>query len=219
MSDLVLYTYWRSSSAYRVRLALAVKGVPYRSVAVNLLRGEQKAGSHVARSPKGTEPCLEVQGHTVVESVAIVELLEELYPTPALLPSEPFARARVRGLMEIVNSGTQPLQNMQTLERLSPDSEVRKPWVRYFIARGLTAFEAMMEMNARDSSVRGPYAHGDTVTLADCFLLPQVYNARRYQVDLAPFPRVAAACEAFGATEAARAAAPDAQADAVAGAP
>jgi maleylacetoacetate isomerase len=217
MSDLVLYTYWRSSSAYRVRLALGAKGLAYRSVFVNLLQGAQKAGDHVARSPMGAVPCLEVAGKTFAESVAIIELLEELHPTPALLPRDPFARARVRALVEVVNSGTQPLQNLHTLEHLSPDPEVRKPWIQHFITRGLTAFEAMMATNDRESGLgRSKFAYGDTLTIADCFLLPQVYNARRYHVDLAPFPRVAAACDTIAATEAARAAAPEAQPDAVA---
>ncbi len=218
MSDLVLYTYWRSSSAYRVRIALAAKGLAYRSVAVNLLEGGQKTEGHVARSPMGVVPCLEIDGKTFVESVAILELIEELHPTPPLLPGDPFARARVRALVEVINSGTQPLQNLHALERLSPDPEVRKPWVRHFIARGLGAFEAMMAANARDgfTPANAKYSYGDTLTLADCYLLPQLYNARRYHVDLAPFPRVAAAGEAVAATDAARAAAPEAQPDAVA---
>jgi maleylacetoacetate isomerase len=218
MSDLVLYTYWRSSSAYRVRLALAAKGLAYKSVAVNLLQGAQRDESHVARSPMGVVPCLEVDGRAFVESVAILELLEELHPDPPLLPRDPFARARVRALVEVVNSGTQPLQNLHTLERLSPDPEVRKPWIRHFIARGLGAFEAMMATNARESftGANAKFAYGDTLTLADCYLLPQIYNARRYHVDLTPFPRVAAACEATAATDAGRAAAPEAQPDAVA---
>jgi maleylpyruvate isomerase len=218
MSDLVLYTYWRSSSAYRVRLALAAKGLAYRSVAVNLVAGAQKEESHVARSPMGVVPCLEVQGKTFVESVAILELIEELHPTPPLLPRDPFARARVRALVEVINSGTQPLQNLHVLERLSPEASVRKPWIQHFIARGLGAFEAMMATNAREglTPANAKYSYGDALTLADCYLLPQIYNARRYQVDLTPFPRVAAASDAVAATDAARAAAPEAQPDAVA---
>ena len=120
MTELVLYTYWRSSSAYRVRLALAAKGLAYRSVAVNLLAGAQRSAEHVARSPMGYLPCLEVNGEAFVESVAIIELLEELYPEPPLLPRDPEARARVRALVQVVNAGTQPLQNLTVLEKLSP---------------------------------------------------------------------------------------------------
>jgi maleylacetoacetate isomerase len=217
MTELVLYTYWRSSSAYRVRLALAAKGVAYRSVPVSLLEGAQRAPEHIARSPMGVVPCLLVNGEPFVESVAIVELLDELYPEPPLLPRDPEGRARVRGLVEVVNAGTQPLQNLHVLEKLSPDHAARKEWIQHFIAKGLGAFEAMMASNdAR--GVKGRFAYGDTFGMADCYLLPQVYNARRYEVALTPFPRVAAAAEAIAATDAARAAAPEAQADAAPGA-
>ncbi len=218
MTELVLYTYWRSSSAYRVRLALAAKGLAYRSVAVNLLEGEQRAPSHVARSPMGYVPCLEVNGETFAESVAIIELLDELHPEPPLLPREPRGRARVRALVEVVNAGTQPLQNLAVLQKLSSDPEARTEWRRHFVEKGLGAFEALMEANAR-RGVKGRFAYGDSFGMADCYLLPQVYNARRYDVDLAPFPRVASAAEAIAATDAGRAAAPEAQADAVADAP
>jgi maleylacetoacetate isomerase len=213
-NDLVLYTYWRSSSAYRVRLGLALKGLAYRSVFVNLLKGEQRSEGHIARSPLGFVPCLEVGGKTFIESVAILELLDELYPERPLLPREPFARARVRALVEIINAGTQPLQNLGVLQHLSPDPEVRKGWTRHWIARGLAAFEAQMVQNEADGS-KGRFAFGDAPTMADCYLLPMVYNARRYHVDMAPIPRIAAACDAFAATEAAKSAAPEAQPDAV----
>jgi maleylacetoacetate isomerase len=213
MSELVLYTYWRSSSAYRVRLALAAKGLAYRSVPVNLLEGAQRAPEHVARSPMGYVPCLEVNGEAFAESVAIIELLDELHPEPPLLPREPRGRAHVRALVEVVNAGTQPLQNLGVLQKLSPDHEVRKGWIRHFIAKGLGAFDAMMASHEK-LGVKGKFSYGDTFGMADCYLLPQVYNARRYAVDLLPFPRVAAAAEAIAATDAARAAAPEAQPDA-----
>jgi maleylacetoacetate isomerase len=215
MSELVLYTYWRSSSAYRVRIALAAKRLPYTSVAVNLLEGAQRSSEHLARSPMGHIPCLVLGGEAFIESVAIIELLEELHPDPPLLPSsrDPVGRARVRALVEIVNAGTQPLQNLSVLQKLSPDHEVRKEWIQHFIAKGLAAFEARMAAHEK-LGVKGRFAYGDTLGMADCYLLPQVYNARRYAVDLGPFPRVAAAAEAIAATDAARAAAPDAQPDA-----
>jgi maleylacetoacetate isomerase len=217
MTELVLYTYWRSSSAYRVRLALAAKGLAYRSVPVNLLAGAQRSAEHVARSPMGYVPSLEVNGEAFVESVAIIELLEELYPDPPLLPRDPEGRARVRALVQVVNAGTQPLQNLAVLEKLSSDHAVRKEWIQHFIAKGLGAYEAMMGANfARGVPVaKGAFSYGDTLSMADCYLLPQVYNANRYAVDLAPFPRVAAVARAIGATDAARAAAPEAQADAM----
>ena len=123
-SDLVLYTYWRSSSAYRVRLGLALKGVAYRSVHVNLLEGAQRSALHVARSPMAVVPCLELGGEPFIESVAILEMLDELYPDPPLFPRDVPGRARVRALVEIVNAGTQPLQNLSVLQRLSSDAAV-----------------------------------------------------------------------------------------------
>ncbi len=217
MTELVLYTYWRSSSAYRVRLGLAAKGLAYRSVAVNLLEGAQRAQGHVARSPMAVVPCLEVNGEPFVESVAILELLDELHPQPPLLPKDPYARARVRALVEVVNAGTQPLQNMSVLQKLSDDPAVRKPWIQHFIAKGLGALEALMAANeAHDPGSRGRFAYGDAFTMADCYLAPQVYNAKRYAVGMDRFPRVARVADAIASTDAGRAAAPEAQADAVA---
>ncbi len=213
MTELVLYTYWRSSSAYRVRLALAVKGLAYRSVGVNLLEGAQRAAAHVARSPMAAVPCLEWNGEPLVESSAIIELLEELHPDPPLLPRDPLGRARVRALAQVINAGTQPLQNMHVLQRLSPDQAVRNEWIVHFIAKGLGAFEAMMASHEA-RGVSGRFAYGDAFGMADCFLFPQIYNARRYGVDLAHFPHVVRAGEAIAATDAARVSAPEAQADA-----
>jgi maleylacetoacetate isomerase len=218
VNDIVLYTYWRSSSAYRVRLGLALKGLAYRSVFVNLLKAEQRSEAHVARSPLGFVPCLEVDGRSFIESVAILELLDDLAPERPLLPRDPYDRARVRGLVEIINAGTQPLQNLAVLQHLSSDPEVRKEWTRHWIARGLAAFEAQMAHHEA-GGVKGPFAYGAAPTMADCFLLPMVYNARRYHVDMTPLARIEAACAAFAATEAAKAAAPEAQPDAVPGAP
>jgi maleylacetoacetate isomerase len=213
MTELVLYSYWRSSSAFRVRLALAAKGIPFRSVAVNLLAGAQRSSEHLARSPLGVVPCLVVDGEPFVESVAIIELLEELYPALPLLPRDPRDRARVRALVEVVNAATQPLHNLIVVNKVSPDPEARKEWSRHFIARGLAAFETLMEVNEK-RGVKGRFAYGDTFGMADCFLLPQVYGARRFAVDLAPLPRVAAAAAAIAQTDAGRAAAPEAQSDA-----
>jgi maleylacetoacetate isomerase len=213
MTELVLYTYWRSSSAYRVRIALAAKGLPYTSVAVNLLEGAQRSPEHLARNPMGHIPCFVFGGEAFIESVAIIELLEELHPDPPLLPPDPIGRARVRGLVELVNAGTQPLQNLSVLQKLSPDHEVRKEWIQHFIVKGLAAFDARMAAHEK-LGVKGRFAYGDALGMADCYLLPQVYNARRYAVDLGPFPRVAAAAEAIAGTDAARAAAPEAQPDA-----
>src|SRR4051812_40915815 len=146
MRELVLYTYWRSSSAFRVRIALAAKGVAHRTVPVNLLLGENAQAEHTARSPFGYVPCLLVDGKPYIESVAIIELLDELFPEPPLYPKDPFARARVRSLVEVINAGTQPLQNLYVLTHLTQDKEARIAWAQHYIARGFAAYEALLAL-------------------------------------------------------------------------
>lgn len=214
MASLVLYSYWRSSSSYRVRFALAAKKLAYEMITVNLLAGEQNADVHKSRSPTGHVPCLLIEGRLFIESVAIIELLEELYPGPALYPKSPWDRARVRTLVEVVNSGIQPLQNLKVLERASSDPEARKAWGAHFNEKGLAAIEQLLEIHSKEG-IRGRYTYGDSLTAADVFLVPQFYSAKRFGVDTSKFPRVTAAAEAAMATEAARAAHPDNQPDAV----
>lgn len=213
MSDIVLYTYWRSSSSYRVRIALAHKGIAHRSVHVNLLKKEQSAPEHVARAATGYIPCLVIDGKPFIESVAIIELLEDLFPRPALFPRDARDRARVRALVEVVNSGTQPLQNLAVLEHVSSDAAARVEWAKHFNERGLAAFERLMAANEAEG-VRGRYAYGDYFSAADAFLVPQVYSAKRFGVDLAAYPRVRAAYEAATALPFVRDAAPERQGDA-----
>jgi maleylacetoacetate isomerase len=213
VSEVVLHHYWRSSSSYRVRIALAYKGIRYRSVFVNLLKHEQNEAEHFAKSPGGNVPCLEIEGRPYVESVALIELLEELYPHPALYPKEPFDRARVRALVELVNSGTQPFQNLRTLEHLSDDKEKRAAWARHWNERGLESFERAMEQNEA-VGIRGRYAYGDAFTAADVYLVSQVYSARRFGVDLSKYPRVRAANEHALQLQFVQAAAPERQPDA-----
>ncbi len=208
-----LYGFWRSSSSYRVRFALGHKGLAVRTIPVNLLKGEHVSAEHRSRHPMGRVPCLLVDGRPFVESVAIIELLDELYPTPPLYPSDPLARADVRAMVETINSSTQPLQNTEVLTRLSKDPGVQKAWAAHFIARGLGAFEALLE-RAEVRGIEGPFAYGPTLTAADIFLVPQVYNARRYGVDLGPFERVMRAEHAAAATPAGLRAAPERQPDA-----
>jgi maleylacetoacetate isomerase len=217
MPRLTLYNYWRSSSSHRVRIALAYKGLEYAYVPVNLAAGEQSGSAHATRSPTGYVPCLAVDGVTYVESVAILELLEELSPRPPLYPSDAHGRARVRALVEIVNSGIQPLQNMHVLGQLdalaggAPDARTR--WLGHFLGRGLAAFERAMGLCASEG-VAGPYSYGAAPTAADVMLVPQVVAARRFHIDLAPYPRVVAAFEAAMQLEAFQKAAPEAQPDA-----
>lgn len=208
-----LYSYWRSTSSWRVRIGLALKGLSYEYAAVNLLEGEQFLDRHRARNPTGQVPVLEVEEggrHLILtQSMAILEWLDERYPSRRLLPENPEARALVRSLAEQVNSGIQPLQNSAVLKMLKekePDYE--KTWAHHFIDAGLVALErAVAPLGSR-------FASGDEPGLADCYIVPQLYNARRFAVDLAPFQtltRIEAACNALPPFEAAR---PERQPDA-----
>ena len=214
MSELTLYGYWRSSSSHRVRIALALKGLEYRYVAVNLLSDEQSSEQHMARSPTGYVPCLVLDGVAYVESVAIIELIDERFPAPPLYPTDSHARARVRALVEIVNSGIQPLQNRHVTQFLSPEPEVQRKWLQHFVARGLGALESAIETGETEGR-GGRYAHGDAVSAADVFLVPQVVSAQRFHVELGPFSRVRRAFDQAMKLEAFLAAAPERQPDAV----
>ncbi len=209
-TKLVLYGYFRSSSSYRVRLALAAKQVAYEAVAVNLLKGEQRGEDHAHRSPTGYVPCLAVDGHFFVESVAILELLDDLFPTPALYPKDPFARARVRAMVEVVNSGIQPLQNLEVLARVSPDPALRKEWAARANARGLEALARMVG----EAVGGGPFCYGEGLTAADILVVPQLYSARRFGVDVTTWPRLLAAEAATLALPGMTAATPENQPDA-----
>ena len=186
--DLVLYAYWRSSASYRVRLALAAKGLAHRVIPVNLVAGEHKTEGHLARSPTSYVPSLVIDGKPYFESVAIIELLDELYPDPPLYPRDPFARAHVRAMVELVNSGIQPLQNLNVTQRLPGDTASKDAWVHHFITKGLTALERTIATHeAAGPSGRFAFAFGDTLTAADLFVVPQLLGARRFHVDIAPF--------------------------------
>jgi maleylacetoacetate isomerase len=211
--NVVLHQYWRSSSSHRVRIALRLKGVAHEVRAVNLLAGEQGSDENVARSALGVVPTLEIDGRPFAESVAILELLEELYPEPPLLPRDPFARARVRQLVEIVNAGIQPLHNLAVLRKLSAEPDAQRAWAAGWIERGLVAFERVLE-RAHEEGLGGTFCVGDAPTLADVALVPQVHAARRFGAAVEPHARLAAAFEAMSALDAVRLAAPESQPDA-----
>jgi maleylacetoacetate isomerase len=197
-----LYTYFRSSAAYRVRIALALKGLAYESVPVHLLRdgGEQHQGDYRAVNPSALVPALQDDGATLTQSLAILEYLEETHPQPALLPQAPLDRARVRALALVVACDIHPLNNLRVLNYLTgtlqaSDAE-RTAWMHHWMALGLQAVEQLLAHNPQT----GLFCHGDTPTLADCCLVPQVFNAQRFQVDMAPYPtvqRIAAHCESL----------------------
>lgn len=214
MAHIVLYSYWRSSSSWRVRFALAAKKLKFETIPVNILKGETGAPEHVARSPMGHVPTLLLDGKTLIESVPIIELLDTLYPEPALYPKDIWEKTRVRTIVEVINSGIQPLQNAKVQARVSADAEVKKEWGAHFNTLGLTALEKLLEIYSKEG-VRGKYTYGDSLTAADIFLVPQIYSAKRFGVDVTQFPRVFAASEAASATDAAISALPENQIDAV----
>jgi maleylpyruvate isomerase len=194
-----LYSYWRSSSSWRVRIALEHKGLPYEIVPVNLIAeggGEQHTPDHVQRNPLEQVPVLEVGGRFLSQSVAIMELLEELHPAPPMLPKDPWARAEVRRMVETVVSGIQPMQNPGTTKRVKQLGGDEKTWASHYVSLGLEA----LERYAKDTA--GRFSVGDTVTFADACLVPQLYSARRFAVALEPYPtllRVEAECLALAA--------------------
>lgn len=214
MAQLKLYTYWRSSASHRVRIALAYKGLAYESVHVNLLSSEQRGDAYKQTNPMGYLPSLVIDGTTYTESTAILELLDELYPDPPLLPKKPEERARVRALVQLVNSGIQPLQNLVVLDRVGDEQDKRVEWVRFFMNKGFAAWEALATRFAAETGSNGPFAFGSTFTMADVLLIPQLGAARRFGVELAPYPTIARVDEATRDLPFVLAARPEAQADA-----
>lgn len=210
-----LYTYWRSSASYRVRIALHFKNIDFDVLTVDILTGEQAREPYSKLNPSQYVPALTVNGRTYVESSAIVELIEELYPEPALLPKTAEDRADVRAMVQVINAGIQPLQNLNVLRRLSPDDDVKKAWVRNYNEKGLGALETLLERWEANHGTNGPFACGPTPTMADVFIVPQVYGARRYGVDVSVFKRVARASAAAEGLDAWKKSHPDAQPDAV----
>ena len=208
-SPLTLYDYWRSSACYRVRIALHLKGLTYQQKPVHLVRngGEQHSAGYRQINPQESVPVL-VDGVRVIrQSLAIIEYLEETHTDTPLLPATPRDRAHVRTLALMVACDIHPLNNlrvMQYLEREGDlDTAARERWMRHWMEEGFRAFEATLAT----SDATGTCCHGDTPTLADACLIPQVYNARRFGVDMSPFPiigRVDAHCLTLPAFEAAR---------------
>lgn len=196
---LSLWSYWRSSCSWRVRIALHWKGADFAYHAVDLVKGEQWDASHGQRSPLHQVPALDVEeggrSFTLVQSVAIVEWLDERFPSPPLLPADPEGRARVRAIAEHVNAGIQPYQNTAPRKLLSAERKgLDDEYTRHFLALGMAGLEAAVARGA------GRFSHGDSVTMADLYVVPQLYGARRFGLDLAACPtllRVEAACAAL----------------------
>jgi maleylpyruvate isomerase len=190
---MILYGYGLSSASYRVRIALAMKNLPYTSIAKNLRAGEHRLAEFLDINVQGFVPALGLNdGAVLTQSVAIIEYLDEIYPDPPLLPAEPLARARVRALTQAITSDIHPLNNLRVLryleDKLNLDKEARDLWYRHWVQVG---FEALERWLLRDAAT-GRFCHGDAPTLADICLVPQVFNARRFAVDLNPFPKIRA---------------------------
>lgn len=187
-----LHGYWRSSAAYRVRIALALKGLEVETVAHSLPRGEQRVDSYRALNPQGLVPALETGQGVLLQSIAIIEYLDERWPQPSLLPSDAYSRALVRGMAGIICADIHPLNNLRVLNRLrsehGADDAAVAHWVNHWIREGFLALEALV---ARHSTA-GRFCHGDSVTVADLCLVPQMYNARRFGCDLEGFPTLVA---------------------------
>ncbi|HEX5304990.1 MAG TPA: maleylacetoacetate isomerase [Dyella sp.] len=215
-SDLALYGYWRSTAAYRVRVALELKGLRWENHPVHLVRGggEQHSAAYRALHPQELVPAL-VDGERVfTQSLAIVEYLDEIYPEPPLLPVDPRGRARVRALALTIACDIHPLGNLRVLQQLERQfgatEAQRAEWSRHWMGQGFAAIEALLA----DNVATGAFCHGDTPGLADLCLVPQIYNAVRWQLPLDPYPtvqRIHAACMELAAF---RAAVPELQPDA-----
>jgi maleylacetoacetate isomerase len=215
-SSLMLYGYWRSSAAYRVRIALNLKGLDYENRPVHLVKdgGEQHAPAYAAMNPQQLVPSLRDGERVLTQSLAIMEYLEEIHPEPALLPADARGRARVRALAQLVACDIHPLGNLRVLQYLESglgaDEAQRGEWSRHWIASGFAAMEAMLV----DNVATGRYCHGDTPGMADACLIPQVYNARRWKLPLDDYPTICRIDTACNELEAFRKAAPEMQPDA-----
>jgi maleylacetoacetate isomerase len=185
-----LYGYFRSSAAFRVRIALNLKKLEYETVPIHLRRNDQTKPDYLAVNPQGLVPTLVDGSRTLFQSLAIIEYLDETYPEPPLLPRQPADRARVRGLAEIVACDIHPINNLRVLRylahSLNHDEGAIASWYNHWIAAG---FQALEQLITRDSRTGG-FCHGDTPSLADVALVPQVVNAERYRLDLTPYPTI-----------------------------
>jgi len=205
-----LYTYFLSSASFRVRIALNLKGLAYDAAFVHLPRGEHRAPAYGALNPQALVPTLEDAGERLTQSLAILEYLEETRPQPALLPKDPAGRARVRSLALLIACEIHPLNNLRVLQHLKralgQSEDQVNAWYRHWVADGLAKLEAQLAGTAGT----GRYCHGDAPTLADCCLVPQVFNAQRYKCDTTAYPvtmRVFADCmqlDAFARAQPAR---------------
>ena len=191
-----LYNYFRSSASFRVRIALALKGIAYDYVPVHLAKGEHKKSAYADIAADGLVPLLELDdGTRLSQSMAIIEYLDETHPEPALVPGDAIGRARVRALAQSIACEIHPINNLRVLKYLSGtlkvDEEAKNTWYRHWVRTGLESFERQLSLLPA-----GRYCYGDTPTLADCCLVPQIFNGQRFNTPLDGLPRTMAAFEA-----------------------
>jgi maleylpyruvate isomerase len=213
MTGLVLHGYWRSGTSYRTRIALNIKGLAYAQQPVNLLTGEQGGDAYRMLNRQGLVPALVAGDLILTQSSAIIEWLEERYPQPPLLPSDPDARAIVRAMAMTVACDIHPLNNLRVLKTiqndLGADERRKQAWIARWIADGFAALEAMIARHG------GTYAYGDSLTIADCHIVPQIYSAERFHIGLDAYPALMQAFSNALAHSAVAAAHPDQQPDAI----
>ena len=209
---MILHGYWRSSATYRVRIALNLKGLDAETVGHDLRTGAQNDPAYLARNPQGLVPSIETEQGVIGQSLAILEWLDETHPEPPLLPADPFERAQVRAMAQVVACDTHPLQNLRVLKRLKTeyglDDAAVQGWARGWIESGLEALEALVARHGRG------WSFGDRPGLADCCLIPQLYNARRFEASLESYPHLLAIEARAAAHPAFQAALPERQPDA-----
>lgn len=208
---MILYGYWRSSAAYRVRLALGYKRLDWRSIPIDLRHNVQSEADFLGINPQGLVPALAIDGTVLLQSLAIIEYLEETVPSPALLPADPIGRARVRAAAQMITCDVHPINNLRVQRYLKMplghDQADIDVWCRHWINSGLAALEQFAGNHG------GHFLHGDSLSLADLCLVPQLYNARRVDTDLAEFPKLRAIDARLAACDFMAAAHPDNQPD------
>lgn len=209
-----LYSFFRSGTSHRTRIALNLKGLSYRLTPVDLRQQEHRRDDFLARNPQGLLPLLEVDGERLIQSPAILEYLDERWPEPPLLPADQLGRAKVRALAAIIGCDIHPVNNARVLNELrhtfGADEDAVKRWCGRWIGAGFAAIEQLLS----EDPGRAAFCYGDAPTLADAYLVPQVYSARRFEVDLTPFPTVVAVDQACAELDAFRDAEPGRQPDA-----
>lgn len=214
MGPVTLYSYFRSSASFRVRIALHLKNIEFKYEPVHLLKegGQQRKPAYLKLNPIGQVPTLVHEGKSIGQSVAIIEYLDEIFPVPRLFPKDAWMKARTRQICEIINSGIQPLHNLKVLQELERRYKIhddeKANWSLFWIEKGLSAIENVLQETA------GSYCIGDQVSAADVFLIPQIFGAQRYNFDINKYPRVGTIFQRCMSLEAFKNAQPSAQPDA-----